>query len=102
MTEVFAEQDGDRYLIDASGHAGDSESCNHINGILHTFAGYALNAEQDDRAMMIQLSRESGRMIVHCVGDERVGAVFDAAIIALLSLQETRPQAVSVELRRVN
>ena len=45
MTKIYAEQDGDRFLINADGHAGDVEACNFINGALYSFAGYVHNAE---------------------------------------------------------
>lgn len=98
MTNVYAEHDGNRYLIDADGHAGDAEACNYINGALYSFAGYAHNAAAEERATILAFSTEDGHMTIHCIGDERVGAAFDAAIIGILQLAQVRPKAVSVEL----
>lgn len=98
MTEVHAEKTGDEYRIDARGHAGDTESCNYITGVLYAYAGYVANAEREGRATVKLLSTDSGRMAVICTGDAQVGAAFDAAVIGLLQLQNTRPQAIRVRI----
>ena len=49
MTRVYAEQDGSRYMLLAEGHAGATDACNYITGVMYAFAGYVANAERDGR-----------------------------------------------------
>ena len=101
MTKVYAEKDGNRFLIDAKGHAGDIEACNYITGALYSLAGYVHNAERAGFGTVLTYRTEKtgGNMTLHCTGDQRVEAAFDAAIIGLKQLEQARPNAVTVELR---
>ena len=101
MTKIYAEQDGNRFLINADGHAGDVEACNFINGALYSFAGYVHNAEIEQRAVIFafETSKDDGHMLIHCTGDERVEAAFEAAIIGIRQLEKVRPKAVELDLR---
>lgn len=102
MTDVIYVRDGERYMITADGHAGDTESCNYINGILWALAGYVTNAEARRDAQSVTLETESGHMEVSCTGNELVGAVYEAALIGLLQLEKARPDTISVEFRQGN
>ena len=98
MTDVIYVHDGARYMITADGHADRNDSCNFINGILWALAGYVANAETRHDAQSVVLETESGHMEVSCTGNELVGAVYEAALIGLLQLEKTRPEAISISV----
>ena len=99
MTNIYIEKDGNRFLVNAEGHAGDVEACNYINGALYSFAGYAHNAEKAGfgTVLAFETDEKKGKMLIHCTGDQRVEAALDAAYIGLMQLQQARPQAVKIE-----
>lgn len=98
MTDVIYVHDGARYMISAEGHAGDTESCNYINGILWALAGYVSNAEAHRDAQSVTLETESGHMEVSCTGNDLVGAAYEMALIGLLQLEKARPEAISISV----
>ena len=77
------------------------EACNYIVGVMYAFAGYVHNAEDAGYATILhyKIAKDNGHMLIHCTGDVRVEAAYDAAIIGLLQLEQARPQAVKVERR---
>lgn len=100
MTKVYIERDGDRFTIDAAEHAGATDACNFITGILYAFAGYVKNAEAEGFAEVygIDIDTQNARFLVHCRGDERVEAAFCAAVIGLRQLEAVRPENISITL----
>lgn len=104
MTRVYAEQDGSRYMLLAEGHAGATDACNYITGVMYAFAGYVANAERDGRCEVysLEIDDKEPRFLVHCSGDERVEAAFEAALIGLQQLEQTRPESIAVNLAEEN
>jgi len=104
MTRVYAEQDGTRYMLFAEGHAGAVDACNYITGVMYAFAGYVANAEAEERCEVyaLDINADEPRFLVHCSGDERVEAAFEAALIGLQQLAKERPDNITVELPEEN
>lgn len=104
MTKVFIEQKGDSYLIRAEDHAGATDACNYITGVMYAFAGYAKNAEAAGFAEVysIEIDAQNARFLVHCRGDERVEAAFETAVIGLEQLEAARPENISITLSEEN
>lgn len=100
MTKVYIERDGDRYTISAKEHAGATDACNFITGIMYAFAGYVKNAEAEGFAEVysIDIDAQNAGFLVHCRGDERVEAAFDTAVIGLRQLEAVRPENISITL----
>lgn len=103
MTNVYVERDGNRYVIDADGHAGNRDVCNMLTGILYAFAGYVLNMEIAGQAEIYtsvypKSKREAeelgGNMLFDVKGDERVEAAYDMAVIGIAQLAESFPENV--------
>lgn len=106
MTRVYIEQDGTRYMIFAEGHAGAVDACNYITGVMYAFAGYVRNAEAEGRCEVygfnIDADGNNPQFLVHCGGDERVEAAFEAAVIGLQQLAQTRPENIAIDLAEEN
>lgn len=104
MTKVYIEQDGDRFTISAEEHAGATDACNYITGVMYAFAGYVKNAEAEGHADIyaLEIDAKNARFLVHCRGDERVEAAFEAAAIGLQQLEAARPENISVTLSEKN
>ena len=99
MTTVYAELEGGRCLLALDGHAtGSPPVCAAISGLVYALAGYLLNAEQDGYGQVYRLELESGKVRIHCHGDDRVVAACETAIIGLRQLEQTYPELVHVEL----
>lgn len=104
MTRVHIEQDGSRFLISAEGHAGASDACNYITGVLYAFAGYVKNRELAGEAEVynFEIDEQTPRVMIHCGGDERLEAAFEAAVIGLQQLAAERPENIAIELAEEN
>lgn len=104
MTRVFIEQDGSRFFISAEGHAGAADACNYITGVLYAFAGYVKNRELAGEAEVyrFEINEQEPRVVVHCSGDDRLEAAFEAAVIGLQQLAAERPENIAIELAEEN
>ncbi len=100
MTRVTVWVDGDRHGIHAEGHAGDIEACNYITGVLYSLAGFTTNEVKQGRAKLLKkMLLSPGEVIIDAAGEERLEAAFEMAVVGLLQLQATRPEAIRVEIR---
>lgn len=98
MTRVYAEKDGDSYLLSAEGHAtGNEQVCAAVSGIVYALAGYLTNAARDGYATSYALETDRGKALLHCYGGERVEAAYDMAVIGLQQIEKQYPQLVKVE-----
>ena len=99
MTSAYVELEGGRCLLALDGHAtGSPEMCAAISGIVYALAGYLANAERDGFAEVYRMELESGKVRIHCHGDDRVTAACEMAIIGLRQLEQAHPELVHVEL----
>ena len=100
MTQVYAELEGGRCLLALDGHAtGSPEMCAAISGIVYALAGYLSNGERDGFAEVYHMELESGRVRIHCRGDDRVTAACEMAIIGLGQLGKARPDLIQMDLQ---
>lgn len=99
MTKVYAERDGNRYIIIAQGHAtGSPEVCAAISGILYALAGYVRNAA-DGSALSYDERLGSGSVHLHFCGGEGAAGAFDMAVIGLKQIEAKYPDLLQVEYR---
>lgn len=104
MTEIYAELEGGRCLLDLEGHAvrdpaepdgGEAEEgsatgvqvCAAVSAIVYALAGYILNAEREGRAEVYAMRLGSARACLHVHGDDRVEGACEAAILGLRQLE---------------
>lgn len=98
MTRVKILTDGERRTLTARDHAGDIEACNYITGVLYALAGFIANEAEQGRAVLRHMVMEPGAVTIDAKGGERLEAAFEMACVGLLQLQETRPEAIQVEI----
>lgn len=100
MTRVYIEQDGDRCILSARGHATGSEQvCAAISGILYALAGYLTNAVRERYVEIYEYRIKSGDVRLDFNGDGGTTAAFEMAVIGLLQIEQGSPGYVSVKIR---
>ena len=98
MTQGYAELEGGRCLLALDGHAtGSPEVCAAISGIVYALAGYLTNAGRDGFAEVYRMELESGKVRIHCHGDDRVTAACEMAVIGLRQLEQEYPDCIRME-----
>lgn len=99
MTTGYAELEGGRCLLALDGHAtGSPDVCAAVSGLVYALAGYLSNAELEGRAEVYALELESGKVRLHCRGDDRVTGACEAAVLGLMQLARQYPERIQVEL----
>lgn len=99
MVKVYAESDGNRYLLSAQDHATGSEQvCAAVSALVYAFAGYVLNAKENRKAMVHNIKLESGKALIHCHGDRDVGTSFDTVVLGLKQIEASNPEFIQVEM----
>lgn len=99
MVKVYAEHDGSRYLLSAQDHATGSEQvCAAVSALVYAFAGYAANAKEQGRAEVYSMRLDSGKALIHCSGDQAVGAAFDTVVLGLMQVALSSPDYLTVEM----
>ena len=102
MTQGYAELEGGRCLLALDGHAtGSPEMCAAISGIVYALAGYLANAGRDGFAEFYRMELESGKVRIHCHGDDRVTAACEMAIIGLRQLEKAHPDLLQMDLQEI-
>lgn len=101
MTEIYAERDGNRFTINAQGHAtGSPEVCAAISGILYALAGYVHNAS-DGSTISYDERLKSGFVYLDFHGGPGAAGAFDMAVIGLKQIEARYPEFLRVEYREV-
>lgn len=99
MTKIYAERDGDLYLISAQGHAtGSVEVCAAISGILYALMGYVKNAA-DESAIICSDQIRSGDVQFQFRGGPGAAGAFEMAVIGLMQIEAKYPEFIQVEYR---
>lgn len=99
MTRAKATKGWGHFCLSCEGHAETSAGCNYITGILYALAGYAKSRAAQGKAEIAELTidEKTPRFTVNCMGDERMEAAFDAAVIGLKQLQMTDGREIALE-----
>ena len=99
MTQVYAELEGGRCLLDVEGHAtGSPEVCAAVSGIVYALAGYVANAERDGHGEIYSMRMDSGRALLHVHGDDRVCGACEMALIGLMQIAKQHPEHINVNV----
>lgn len=97
MTEVYAERDGNRFLISANGHAtGSPEVCAAVSGLIYALAGYVRNAS-DNSTLSYDERLASGNVCIRFRGGEGAVGAFEMAVIGLKQIEAKYPEFLRVE-----
>lgn len=100
MTRAKIQCGAGHYCIICEGHSADTACCNYITGVMYAFGGYVKNMEAEGECEVygFEINDDAPRFLIHCGGDERIEAAFLAACIGLKQLENTRPDAISVQV----
>ena len=100
MVRVYAERDGNRYLLSAQDHATGSETvCAAVSALVFAFAGYVKSAEGRKEADVYNFRLDSGKALIHCRGTAEMETAFDTVVIGLQQVEMSHPDYISVEIR---
>jgi len=91
MTRITARYGRDSYSILCSGHAGTTESCSAVSGLIGALAGWVHNHTG-------AVSMDKGEALIVFPEQEGAGAVMDLTVIGLLQIQQAAPDDVSVNV----
>jgi uncharacterized protein YsxB (DUF464 family) len=96
MVNVYAEKDGNRYLLCVKDHATGSDIvCAAVSALVYAFAGYAANFAAETYGMRL----ESGNATIHCTGGDDVEASFNTVVTGLKQIELSHPEYIKVEER---
>lgn len=99
MTDVYLEQDGNRYTVFARGHAtGSPEMCAAVSTLLYSLAGWLHNAPAD----ILTEKLEPGDACLSYQGDGDDETVFGFITIAFLQLQKSDPAHIKVDVKIIS
>ena len=99
MVKVYAESEGNRYLLSSEGHATGSERvCAAVSALVFAFAGYVENAKVSRKAQVYNMKLDSGKALIHCHGDRDVGTAFDTVVLGLKQVELSHPALIKVEI----
>lgn len=97
MTDIYCEQDGNRCILYAKGHATGSEQvCAAVSGIIFALAGYLAN--ETSHAEIRNLSIESGDVRMEFYADEHALGAFETAVIGLAQIAEKYPEFAKIQI----
>jgi uncharacterized protein YsxB (DUF464 family) len=100
MVEVYAECEGNRYLLSAKNHAtGSDVVCAAVSALVFAVAGYVKTAEAKRKAQVYNFRLDSGNALVHCHGDRDVGTAFETVLIGLKQIELSHPDLIKVDWR---
>lgn len=97
MIRVNYSQEGSRYRLAVTGHAGYSANgndivCAGVSAISYALLGYLQNSP----AVATEAHMDSGDLMIDCTGPETICAVFEMALIGYLQISKKYPQCVDV------
>lgn len=102
MIKVTYEQREDIYRLSVKGHAlyapiGSDIVCSGVSSIAYGLAGFLENNISHLQDKSIKISE--GDFEVFCVGDEKIEAGFEFALVSFLQIENRYPKYVGVEVK---
>ena len=95
MTNVYLEQDGQRYTVSCRGHAtGSVETCAAVSCLVYTLAGWLRNS----KARVLAEELTDGAALIRFQGDEEARTAFGLICVGFLQLKKQYGQYIDVEL----
>lgn len=95
MTNVYCEQNKNRYLILADGHAvGSPEVCAAVSGLIYALVGYCLNASG---VQVLENSLAPGHALLRWQGGREAKAAFELCVIGFLQIEAAHSDSISVK-----
>ena len=99
MTQIYLEQDGNRYTVSAKGHAtGSTETCAAISTLLFTLAGWLHNATTH----IVRENLNPGDAMIEFVGGSNAETAFDMVFVGFLQLEKSQPDAIHVNAKIIS
>ena len=95
MSDVYIEADGDRYTVDARGHAATVQLCAAISALLYTLLGWLKNA---DGVQLVTERMEPGNARLEWRGGEGSRIALEMTAIGFLQLQAGAKDYVKVTI----
>ena len=96
MTQVYLEQDGQRYMVSCQGHAtGSVEACAAVSCLVYTLAGWLHNAA----VLVVKEKLEDGDALIQFHGGDAAETAFDMITVGFLQLQAQYGDYIAVDFR---
>lgn len=94
MTKVYLEQDGNRYTVDARGHATGSDV---VCASVSTLVSALHNWIKAGGVAVVHDELSPGKVRIVFTGGEAERAVFDLICVGFLQLEKAQPEYISVQ-----
>ena len=96
MTQVYLEQDGQRYTVSCRGHAtGSVEACAAVSCLVYTLAGWLRNTS----IPVLKEKLEDGKALIQFHGGDAAQTAFDMITVGFLQLQAQYGDYIHADLR---
>ena len=96
MTQVYLEQDGQRYTVSCKGHAtGSVEACAAVSCLVYTLAGWLRNTS----IPVLKEKLEDGKALIQFHGGDAAQTAFDMITVGFLQLQAQYGDYIHADLR---
>lgn len=96
MTQVYLEQDGQRYTVDCRGHAtGSVEACAAVSCLVYTLAGWLRNTS----VLVLKEKLEDGKAHIQFCGGDAAETAFDMISVGFLQLERQYGDYINVDFR---
>lgn len=96
MTQVYLEQDGQRYTVSCQGHAtGSVEACAAVSCLVYTLAGWLRNTS----VLVMKEKLEDGDALIQFCGGAAAETAFDMICVGFLQLEAQYGDYISVDFR---
>lgn len=96
MTQVYLEQDGQRYTVSCQGHAtGSVEACAAVSCLVYTLAGWLRNTS----IPVLKEKLEDGKALIQFHGGDAAQTAFDMITVGFLQLQAQYGDYIHADLR---
>ena len=95
MTHIVLDRHGDKYLIQATGHATGSEKvCSAVSALLWSVAGWITN--NSEKLEFHKMRIDSGNSYIEFAGGVIAQAVWEVAAIGLMQIEKQYPEYIKV------
>ena len=96
MTQVYLEQEGQRYTVSCQGHAtGSVEACAAVSCLVYTLAGWLRNTS----IPVLKEKLEDGKALIQFHGGDAAQTAFDMITVGFLQLQAQYGDYIHADLR---
>ncbi len=97
MTKIKFKQRGNKYTVEAKGHATGSEiACAGVSAVMYALAGYLINAERAGKVYDVSGHLKPADAVQEWCGGEAAEAAYEMATIGLMQIAESYPQYVKI------